>query len=231
MNENRASGNVFERRFSRQELTGGMKTDTIATSIMRLVRLPAFALVSALTACAAEDPGAPPFSLMAEDGSGGASSVTAASANSAATVTTVNAVSSTATVGSATNNSATNSSATSSSTTSGSTGGTATTGSNPVGGMTSNTSSTVGSSTATMTTGSATTGGATTGGATTGGAATSTTGGAPCTNIRPTGTEWDEATCAQWASETNECNMAWMIENNYCNQSCGRCTTGAFGGG
>jgi hypothetical protein len=75
----------------------------------------------------------------------------------------------------------------------------------------------------TNTTGGATTGGLTTGftaGNTTGG---STTGGTPCTNVRPTGTEWDEATCDQWASETTECNNAWMVDNNYCNESCGRC--------
>lgn len=51
-----------------------------------------------------------------------------------------------------------------------------------------------------------------------------------CTNIRPTGTMWDEATCAQWASETNECSSAWMINNNYCNQSCGRCSSGGNDG-
>jgi hypothetical protein len=48
--------------------------------------------------------------------------------------------------------------------------------------------------------------------------------------VRPTGTEWDEATCDQWASETEECNAAWMVDNNYCNQSCGRCTGGGSGG-
>lgn len=46
-----------------------------------------------------------------------------------------------------------------------------------------------------------------------------------CTNVRPTGTEWDEATCDQWASETSECNNAWMINANYCNESCGRCSS------
>lgn len=48
-------------------------------------------------------------------------------------------------------------------------------------------------------------------------------GGVQCTNIRPTGTMWDAATCDQWASETQECNQAWMVDNNYCNESCGRC--------
>jgi hypothetical protein len=83
-----------------------------------------------------------------------------------------------------------------------------------------------GSCMATTTTGgNATNGGNTTGGNTTGFMPpTSTTGGGmPCTNVRPTGTEWDEATCDQWASETTECNNAWMVDNNYCNDSCGRC--------
>lgn len=51
-----------------------------------------------------------------------------------------------------------------------------------------------------------------------------------CTDVRPTGTEWDEATCAQWASETDECNSAWMIDNHYCDESCGRCTSGGGDG-
>lgn len=61
-----------------------------------------------------------------------------------------------------------------------------------------------------------------------------TGGSGECTNIRPTGTEWDAATCDQWATETSECNEPWMVDNNYCNESCGRCTsnpggTGGFG--
>ncbi len=51
-----------------------------------------------------------------------------------------------------------------------------------------------------------------------------------CTNIRPTGTDWDEATCDQWASETSECDAAWMIDNHYCDESCGRCATTGSGG-
>jgi len=62
------------------------------------------------------------------------------------------------------------------------------------------------------------------GGAGTGGATTE------CTNIRPTGTDWDEATCDQWASETDECDAAWMIDNHYCDESCGRCGTTGSGG-
>lgn len=42
---------------------------------------------------------------------------------------------------------------------------------------------------------------------------------------------WDEATCDQWASETEECNSAWMVDNDYCNESCGRCSAGTGGGG
>ncbi len=75
-------------------------------------------------------------------------------------------------------------------------------------------------------------GGFATGGAATGGTFSTggTGGGDTCTNIRPTGTEWDEATCAQWASETDECNSAWMIDNHYCDESCGRCTSGGGDG-
>ena len=206
-------------------LTAGMETDTIMGSVMRYRSLPAFALVSALAACAAEDPGIPPFAVIVEDGSaGGASSVSAATSNGTATMTTVNAVSSTATVSSVTSNSTTGSAM----------GATATTG-NPLGGSTTGASSTIGGGTATVTTGNATNASVTASSATTGGRITastgsSTTGGAACTNVRPTGTEWDEATCDQWASETSECNMAWMVDNNYCNESCGRCMTGPFGG-
>jgi endo-1,4-beta-xylanase len=78
------------------------------------------------------------------------------------------------------------------------------------------------------------TGGTGTGGSSTGGSAgtaTGGTGGKACTNVRPTGTEWDEATCDQWASETEECGNAWMINGNYCNESCGRCSSGTGGTG
>jgi endo-1,4-beta-xylanase len=70
-------------------------------------------------------------------------------------------------------------------------------------------------------------GGSTSGGS--GGSATGGTGGKACTNVRPTGTEWDEATCDQWALETEECGNAWMINGNYCNESCGRCSSGTGG--
>ncbi len=58
------------------------------------------------------------------------------------------------------------------------------------------------------------------------------TGGVPdtaCTDVRPTGTDWDDATCPMWASDTEECSAAWMIDNNYCNESCGRCSGGSGG--
>ena len=62
-----------------------------------------------------------------------------------------------------------------------------------------------------------------------GGTATGGAGGTGCTNVRPTGTEWDEATCDQWATETSECGNAWMVDGNYCNESCGRCSGGSGG--
>jgi endo-1,4-beta-xylanase len=71
-----------------------------------------------------------------------------------------------------------------------------------------------------------------TGGSSSGGSAgnaTGGTGGKACTNVRPTGTEWDEATCEQWATETEECGNSWMISGNYCNESCGRCGAGTGG--
>jgi len=52
-----------------------------------------------------------------------------------------------------------------------------------------------------------------------------------CTNVRPTGTDWDEATCDEWASDTTECAEDWMVDNNYCNESCGRCDPDASGSG
>jgi hypothetical protein len=57
----------------------------------------------------------------------------------------------------------------------------------------------------------------------TGGTTGSGGAGPTCTNVRPTGTMWDEATCDQWFTETMECNEPWMVDNNYCNESCGRC--------
>ncbi len=41
---------------------------------------------------------------------------------------------------------------------------------------------------------------------------------------------WDAGTCDGWAKETPECQSAWMIENNYCNESCGRCSSSGTGG-
>lgn len=57
--------------------------------------------------------------------------------------------------------------------------------------------------------------------------------GVACTNRRPTGTEWDAATCDDWATRTNECDADWMIDGGFCDESCGRCTptnTGGAGG-
>ncbi len=51
-----------------------------------------------------------------------------------------------------------------------------------------------------------------------------------CTNVRPTGTEWDAATCDDWATQTSECDAAWMRDNHLCDQSCGRCSGGGGGG-
>lgn len=58
-------------------------------------------------------------------------------------------------------------------------------------------------------------------------------GGSPseCTNVRPTGTDWDQASCDQWASQTGECQSDWMIDKGYCNESCGRCTSSMSTGG
>lgn len=54
---------------------------------------------------------------------------------------------------------------------------------------------------------------------------------AACTNVRPTGTEWDEASCDQWATETSECESDWMVNGDYCSESCGRCTSTGDGDG
>jgi len=104
------------------------------------------------------------------------------------------------------------------------------------GGGTGNTGGTTGGGTG-GTTGGGT--GGTTGGGT--GGTTGGSGGTDCTNVRPTDTDWDEATCDDWANQTSECSAAWMIDNHYCDESCGRCSgsggsasgggTGGSGGG
>lgn len=76
----------------------------------------------------------------------------------------------------------------------------------------------------------------TTGSSSSGGSRSTDTGsgGAPastCTNRRPTGTEWDEASCEQWRNETMECDEAWMVDGGFCNESCGRCSAGSSSGG
>lgn len=73
--------------------------------------------------------------------------------------------------------------------------------------------------------------GSTTGGVASGGGTTGGTGSSTCTNVRPTGTEWDEATCDMWATQTSECSAAWMSDNHYCDESCGRCSPGTTGTG
>ncbi len=98
------------------------------------------------------------------------------------------------------------------------------------GGVSSGGVSSGGVSTGGVATGGVATGGVSTGGVSTGGVSTGGTGGAVCTNVRPTGTDWDEATCDQWASETEECSAAWMIDGGYCNESCGRCSSAGTGG-
>lgn len=45
---------------------------------------------------------------------------------------------------------------------------------------------------------------------------------APCEDVEPPpDPEWPDATCATWASETEECSADWF--KDYCNVSCGRC--------
>jgi endo-1,4-beta-xylanase len=122
-------------------------------------------------------------------------------------------------------------------TASGATGGVAATGGSAASGGRSTGGSGAGGSKATggSGTGGASSGGSNSGASSTGGFATGGTGGssgtgnAPCTNVRPTGTDWDDATCAQWASESAECDQPWMVDNDYCNESCGRCSSGSGG--
>lgn len=74
------------------------------------------------------------------------------------------------------------------------------------------------------------------GGTGTGGGLTGTggmgTGGtnSQCSNTLPTDTDWDEATCDQWAQEAGECESQWFIDGGYCLESCGKCDSQASGG-
>lgn len=62
-----------------------------------------------------------------------------------------------------------------------------------------------------------------------GGTATGTGGAPPCEDIKPPpDPEWPDATCENWATETEECGEAWFAE--YCDVSCGRCVPTNTGG-
>ena len=67
------------------------------------------------------------------------------------------------------------------------------------------------------------TGGATaSGGAVSGSGGVATGGSEPCVDVEPPPTEeWPDATCQNWATETEECGADWFSE--YCDASCGRC--------
>lgn len=49
-----------------------------------------------------------------------------------------------------------------------------------------------------------------------------------CTNNLPTGTDWPEADCQMWADSGN-CDQQWFIDQNACEESCGRCSAGSGG--
>lgn len=76
------------------------------------------------------------------------------------------------------------------------------------------------------------TGGRSSGGTSAGGSASGGGANLPCTNDEPPPpSEWPEATCEKWANETGECGNEWMLEGDYCNESCGRCEPGGDGDG
>lgn len=80
--------------------------------------------------------------------------------------------------------------------------------------------------------GASSTGGSGTGGVVgTGGAGTGGAVQSECSNVRPTGTDWDEATCDQWANEAGECDSQWFVDAGYCHESCGKCESSGSGGG
>jgi hypothetical protein len=82
------------------------------------------------------------------------------------------------------------------------------------------TSSGTGGTTGTGGVGSGGTGGASSGG--TGGSST-------CTDVAPPyDPSWPDATCEKWANETAECAQEWFAD--YCDLSCGRCTSSGTGG-
>jgi hypothetical protein len=52
----------------------------------------------------------------------------------------------------------------------------------------------------------------------------------PCVDVEPPpDPDWPGATCANWATETEECTASWF--QSYCDASCGRCTPVASSGG
>ncbi len=113
----------------------------------------------------------------------------------------------------------------------GSSSGGASMGGSSSGGTSSGGSSSGGTSMGGSSSGGASMGGASMGGSSSGGTSSGGSN-ASCTNVRPTGTDWDEATCDQWASDTQECASDWMIQGGFCDESCGRCgSTGAGGAG
>ncbi len=63
----------------------------------------------------------------------------------------------------------------------------------------------------------------------TGNAGTGGTGPEPCVDVLPPpDPEWPDATCQNWATETEECGADWFAD--YCDASCGRCTPEGTGG-
>ena len=64
----------------------------------------------------------------------------------------------------------------------------------------------------------------------TGGGGPSSGGAAPCVDVEPPpDPEWPDATCQNWATETDECGAAWF--SKYCDVSCGRCVPEGGGSG
>lgn len=52
----------------------------------------------------------------------------------------------------------------------------------------------------------------------------------PCVDVEPPpDPEWPDATCATWATETEECSAEWFAD--YCDVSCGRCVPEGGNGG
>ncbi len=65
------------------------------------------------------------------------------------------------------------------------------------------------------------------------GGSSSSSGGAPtvtvtCTDKVPENTNWEGATCYDWANNADPpaCNEDWFLEGDYCAKTCGRCSGG-----